>query len=76
MSSKVNIMIAATKQLNETVESDIYIPIRTSEYKDLVTQVETYKAKFEAVRAQYWDAQRELREIKEFAGIVGGKGSE
>lgn len=64
MPSKVNIMISATKQLNETDESDIFLPIRTSEYRELVAQAEGYKAKYDELNAKYWRLWSELQELK------------
>ena len=36
---KVNIMINATAELNRKETEDIYIPIRSSEYRDLIRSV-------------------------------------
>lgn len=64
MASKVNIMISATKQLNETDESDIFLPIRTSEYRELVAQAESYKAKYDELNSKYWRLWSEIDKFK------------
>lgn len=72
MAEEINIMLTATAQLNEGEKKDVFIPVRTSEYRELVELATTYKMKYEAANDGYWKAQSEilkleaqLREIKE-----------
>lgn len=74
MEEEINIMLTATAQLNEGEKKDVFIPVRTSEYRELVELATTYKMKYEAANDGYWKAQSEilkleaqLREIKEAA---------
>lgn len=74
MAEEINIMLTATAQLNEGEKKDVFIPVRTSEYRELVELATTYKMKYEAANDGYWKAQSEilkleaqLREIKEAA---------
>lgn len=72
MAEEINIMLTATAQLNKDEEKDVFIPVRTSEYRELVELATTYKMRYEAANDGYWKAQSEilkleaqLREIKE-----------
>lgn len=74
MAEEMNIMLTATAQLNEGEKKDVFIPVRTSEYRELVELATTYKMKYEAANDGYWEAQAEilkleaqLKEIKEAA---------
>lgn len=74
MAEEINIMLTATAQLNAGEKKDVFIPVRTSEYRELVELATTYKMKYEAANDGYWKAQSEilkleaqLREIKEAA---------
>lgn len=74
MAEEINIMLTATAQLNEGEKKDVFIPVRTSEYRELVELATTYKMRYEAANDGYWKAQSEilkleaqLREIKEAA---------
>lgn len=74
MAEEMNIMLTATAQLNEGEKKTIFIPVRMSEYRELVELATTYKMRYEAANDGYWKAQSEilkleaqLREIKEAA---------
>lgn len=74
MAEEMNIMLTATAQLNESEKKDVFIPVRTSEYRELVELATSYKMKYEAANDGYWKAQAEilkleaqLKEIKEAA---------
>ncbi len=74
MAEEMNIMLTATAQLNEGEKKDVFIPVRTSEYRELVELATSYKMKYEAANDGYWKAQAEilkleaqLKEIKEAA---------
>ena len=72
MAEEMNTILTATVQPNEGEKKDVFIPVRTSEYRELVELATTYKMRYEAANDGYWKAQSEilkleaqLREIKE-----------
>ena len=74
MTEEINIMLKATAQLDAGEKKTIFIPVRASEYRELVELATTYKMRYEAANDGYWKAQSEilkleaqLREIKEAA---------
>lgn len=56
-------MLNATEQLNKEAE-DIFLPIRTSEYRELVELATTNKLNFEFTEREYWNAMSEIRSLK------------
>lgn len=64
MSEEMNIMLTATAQLNKDEAKDVFIPVRTSEYRELVELAATYKMKYEEVNTQYWNEQSKIRELE------------
>lgn len=64
MSEEMNIMLTATAQLNKDEEKDVFIPVRTSEYRELVELATSYKTKYEEVNTQYWNEQSKIRELE------------
>lgn len=56
-------MLNATEQLNKEAE-DIFLPIRTSEYRELVELATTNKLNCERISREYWDAKSEIRALK------------
>ena len=64
MAEEINIMLTATAQLNEDEEKDVFIPVRTSEYRELVELATTYKIKYEEANTQYWNEQSRIRELE------------
>lgn len=60
----MNIMLTATAQLNKGEEKDVFIPVRTSEYRELVEIATTYKIKHEEANARYWEGQSRIRELE------------
>lgn len=64
MSKEMNIMLTATAQLNKDEAKDVFIPVRTSEYRELVELATTYKMKYEEVNTQYWNEQSKIRELE------------
>lgn len=56
-------MLNAVEQLNKEVE-DIFLPIRTSEYRELVELATTNKLNCERISREYWDAKSEIRALK------------
>lgn len=56
-------MLNATEQLNKEAE-DIYLPIRTSEYRELVELATTNKLNYERIEREYWNAMSENRALK------------
>lgn len=65
---KVNIMLNATAELNRKETDDIYIPIRSSEYRKLISGYYEMEKKFEAEKddATRWgsEAYRSGQKIK------------
>ena len=64
MAEEMNIMLTATAQLNKDEEKDVFIPVRTSEYRELVELATTYKIKYEEANTQYWNGQSRIRELE------------
>ena len=64
MTEEINIMLTATAQLNEGEKKDVFIPVRTSEYRELVELATTYKIKYEEANTQYWNGQSRIRELE------------
>lgn len=56
-------MLNATEQLNKEAE-DIFLPIRTSEYRELVELATTNKLNYERTEREYWNAMSEIRSLK------------
>lgn len=56
-------MLNAVEQLNKEAE-DIFLPIRTSEYRELVELATTNKLNCERISREYWDAKSEIRALK------------
>lgn len=56
-------MLNAVEQLNKEAE-DIFLPIRTSEYRELVELATTNKLNCERISREYWDAKSEIRSLK------------
>lgn len=56
-------MLNAVEQLNKEVE-DIFLLIRTSEYRELVELATTNKLNYERTEREYWNAMSELRVLK------------
>lgn len=65
MSEKMNIMLTATAQLNKDEEKDVFIPIRTSEYRELVELATSYKTKYDEMTGRYWEAHSKINELEE-----------
>lgn len=72
MPREVNIMMTATAQLNKGEEKDVFIPVRTSEFRELVELATSYKMKYEDMNNRYWHEhtkieglEAQLKEIKE-----------
>lgn len=64
MAEEINIMLKATAQLNEGEKKTIFIPVRMSEYRELVELATTYKMKYEEANTQYWNGQSRIRELE------------
>lgn len=56
-------MLNAVEQLNKEAEG-IFLPIRTSEYRELVELATTNKLNCERISREYWDAKSEIRALK------------
>lgn len=65
MSEEMNIMLTATAQLNEGEKKDVFIPVRTSEYRELVELATTYKMKYDEMTGRYWNAHDKISELEE-----------
>lgn len=65
MSEEMNIMLTVTAQLNKDEAKDVFIPVRTSEYRELVELATTYKMKYEEVTSRYWEAHGKINELEE-----------
>ncbi len=64
MAEEMNTILTATVQPNEGEKKDVFIPVRTSEYRELVELATTYKMKYEEANAQYWNGQSRIRELE------------
>lgn len=61
----MNIMLTATAQLNKDEEKDVFIPVRTSEYRELVELATSYKMQYDEMTRRYWNAHDKISELEE-----------
>lgn len=64
MAEEINIVLTSTIQINKDEEKDVFIPVRMSEYRELVELATTYKMKYEEANIQYWNGQSRIRELE------------
>ena len=65
MTGEINIMLTATAQLNKDEEKDFFIPVRMSEYRELVELSTSYKTKYDEMTGRYWEAHGKISELEE-----------